>query len=348
MLELDGSDGGGQLLRTALSLSALSGRPFRMEGIRGDRPNPGLAAAHLATVEAIAAIADADVADGDGDEPAVGTDELTFEPGAVEGGEYAVDVGTAGSVTLLFDAVLPVATALDGPLRLTVRGGTDVKWSTPLDYLRYVKLPAVRTLGVAAALEADRRGFYPEGGGAVTLHLAPSELAPPDWTAAADRETARVYSVASDDLADAGVADRQAAAAAGRLEEAGVEPVERASTYAATRSTGSAVMVRLDGAGPGDPPAGFDALGEPGKPAEDVAEEAVEAALAFREGPGAVDGHMADQLVPYLALSGGEVRIPAVTDHVATCVDLVGEFGFEVGIEERAEGAVLVGGEAVG
>lgn len=383
MLELDGSEGGGQLVRTALSLSALAGTPFEMGGIRGDRKTPGLRPQHLAAVEAVAAIANADVGAGDdhgdddaghdddrdvdagdgddgarvgddgdrdgddgdrdGDTPAVGTGALTFDPGTVAGGEYEVDVGTAGSVTLVLDAVLPLATALAEPLRLTVRGGTDVRWSPALDYHRFVKLPLLRRYGLQAALEVDRRGFYPEGGGAVTLHLAPSTFSRITLTDSTPRGAARVYSVASDDLASNEVADRQAVTAAGLLEDAGLDVVERVTSYVATRSTGSVVLVALGGGIDGQVPAGFSALGERGKPSEDVARDAVESALAARAGPGVVDPHMADQLVPYLALAGGEVAIPRVTDHVETVVALVERFGYEVRVERRGERVVLVG-----
>jgi RNA 3'-terminal phosphate cyclase (ATP) len=345
MLELDGAAGGGQLLRTALSLSAVTGRPFEMEAIRGDRPTPGLGAQHRACVAALAAVCNAEVGAGeDGEaEPAVGTERLVFEPGAVEGGREAVAVGTAGSVPLLFDAVLPVATALAEPLSLTVTGGTDVAWSPPLDYFLHVKLPVVRRLGLGAAVEVHRRGFYPEGGGALTLHLHPASLSPVRATDRDAADVARVYSVASADLADAGVADRQAAAATGLLEETGLSVAERAATYGETRSTGSAVVVVLGGGPDGPLPAGASALGERGLPAEDVARGAVEDAREFRAGAGAVDARMADQLVPYLALAGGEVAVPRVTDHVATCVDLVSEFGHAVTVEEREDGALLAG-----
>lgn len=343
MLELDGSEGGGQLVRTALALAAVTGTPFVMEGIRGNRPTSGLGAQHHTCVEALAAIADADVGAGDdGDEdPAVGTERLVFEPGAVTGGEYAVDIGTAGSVTLLLDAVLPLATVLEEPLRLTVEGGTDVAWSPPVDYLRHVKLPLLRRHGLQAAVEVHRRGFYPEGGGAVTLYLAASSLAPVDVPEGGPADGVRVFSVASDDLADPEVADRQAAAATELLEAAGLDVLGRVATYGETRSTGSALVIALGEGLDRMPRAGASALGERGKPAEDVAEDAVEALREFLDGPGAVDAHLADQLVPYLALAGGEVRVPRVTDHVATIVDLVGAFGSEVAVDASDSGAVL-------
>lgn len=344
MLELDGSAGGGQLVRSALSLSAMTGTPFAMTGIRGERSTPGLRAQHLACVEALAAVTDADVGAGaDGDEaPAVGTERLRFEPGPVAGGDHAVDIGTAGSVALLADAVLPVATALDAPLRLTVRGGTDVAWSPPVAYLRRVKLPLLRRHGLAAALAVHRRGFYPEGGGAVTLQVAPSSLNAIALREREPAEVARVAAVVSADLADADVAERQAAAAADGLAAEGLAVAERTATYGETRSTGGGVVVVLGGP-PAGPPAGFSALGERGTPAEVVAADAVAAARGFRRTPGAVDPYMADQLVPYLALAGGAVRVPRVTDHVATGVDLVASFGFSVRVEDRATGALLVG-----
>ena len=332
MLELDGSDGGGQLVRTALALSAVSGTPFEMVNIRGDRPNPGLGHQHFTAVRALAEIAAADVS-----EVEVGDEELTFEPETVAGGEYEADIGTAGSITLLFEALLPLAPALPEPLTLWATGGTDVKWSPPLDYFRYVKLPFLRRHGLHAAVELDRRGFYPKGAGRVGLQLAPSSV---EQFAATDREggPARIYSVASANLATQDVAERQADEAARRIEAAGVATIERSVTYAEAASAGTAIVVRLDG-----PPAGFTALGERGVPAEEVAGKAVDATLAFRDGPGAVDEHMADQLVPWLALSGGRVRIPRVTDHVETVVNLVSEFGYEVALDRRDEGAVLEG-----
>ncbi|MEF8774405.1 MAG: RNA 3'-terminal phosphate cyclase [Halobacteriales archaeon] len=326
MLELDGSAGGGQLLRTALSLSAASGTPFRLTGVRGARPDPGLKRQHLAAVETMAAIADADV---EGAE--LGSEAVTFEPGEVAPGEYEVDIATAGSTTLLFDAVLPLATAIEAPLSVTARGGTDVKWSPTTDYYRRVKLPLLARHGLFAAVALDRRGFYPKGGGAATLRLAPSTPAAPSLVDRGDLLGARVYSVASVGLADADVAERQREEAARLLAAADVEVRERAATYARSDSPGSALSVRLEFERSA---AGFDALGEPGKPAEEVAADAVEPALALVDGRVAVDEHLADQLVVPLALAGGEVAVPRVSDHVETSVDLVGEFGYDVEIAD--------------
>lgn len=333
MLELDGSEGGGQLVRTALALSAITGEPFHMEGVRASRPNPGLAAQHLAAVETLAAVADAEVTGAE-----LGSTSITFEPGGIEPGSYAADIGTAGSVTLLFDAVLPLATAVDGHTAVTAEGGTDVKWSPTMDWYRQVKLPLLRRHGFAAAVDVDRRGFYPEGGGSATLSIGPSEPRSIELSERGSLEGARVYSVASADLADRDVAERQAEAAGDDLAEMDVAVVERTVGYAESRSTGSALAVRLDW---GRGTSGFDALGEPGKPAEDVGGEATERVEAAVESPAAVDRHLADQLAVLVAIVGGEVSIPAVTDHVETSLGLLDRFDRPLDLDESGPVPVL-------
>jgi len=272
VIEIDGSDGGGQLVRSSLSLAALSGRSVRIEGIRGARSEPGLKAQHLAAVEAVATACEATV---DGAER--GSETLTFESGAVAGGTLAVDVGTAGSATLVADALLPLAAGLDEPLAATIHGGTDVKWSPPLDAHRLGKLPLLRRHGWGVALECRRRGFYPEGGGEVALHLFPSDPDPLALPGSGGREQTEtehlvVHSVETDDLADGDVAVRQADAATEALAAAGYEVDDRmVETVAGRPSTGSVIVVRAAcerGILVGD------ALGEPGRPAEDVGRSA--------------------------------------------------------------------------
>ena len=335
MLELDGSIGGGQILRSALSLSAITGTPFRMRAVRSQRRNPGLRPQHLAGVRAMERACNATVS-----EVAVGSEELTFQPGPVEGGQLEIDIGTAGSATLLFDTLLPLVTVLDRSLAITVRGGTDVRWAPPSAYYQHVKLPLCRQLGVRAALEVDRTGFYPAGGGRATLWLSPSSIEPIDRTDRGRRVGVRTYSKAAADLRTREVAERQDAAAVDRLESMDVPVRERTITYARTDSPGSAILVRFDYE---HAIAGFSALGERGRPAEDVGASAVELAAQFEHESAAVDEHMADQLVLYLALAGGRVRIPRVTDHVESSIELVSTFGFDVTIERTPAGPELVG-----
>ncbi len=343
---LDGSSAGGQFLRTALALSVLRNEPVRLEGVRGDRPTPGLAHQHLAVLETMAELCDADVSGAE-----LGAETIEFDPGLeggdaepgaadarLEGGEYAVDIGTAGSVTLLFDALLPLATVLESPLSVTVTGGTDVAWSPPLDYFRQVKLPLCRRFGLAAACEVDRRGFYPDGGGRATLRLEPSRLESIDILERGPLEGVRLYSTESESLADRDVAHRQAEGALERLDPEAGEVLERRETTAESPSPGSALVIRVDH---GTGIAGFSALGERGKPAERVGEDAADAANRFLEGVAPVDRHMSDQLLVLLAVAGGRVRVPAVTDHLEAGCELLSEFGADVGLDRADETTVV-------
>jgi RNA 3'-terminal phosphate cyclase (ATP) len=233
---------------------------------------------------------------------------------------------------------LPLATAVDEPLVVTAEGGTDVTWSPTMAYYRRVKLPLLREHGLTANVAVERRGFYPAGGGRATLSIAPSTLDPIDRRRRGSIDAARIVSVEAVALADRNVADRQATAVQDRLEGADVAVVERTVGTWASDSPGSAVCVRLEGP---DAIAGFDALGERGTPAEEVGASAAEEALAFLEGEAAVDRHAADQLLVFLAMAGGEVHVPAETDHVATCRDLLAAFGFETTLETSGATPVL-------
>ncbi len=333
MIEIDGTAGGGQLLRTSLALSVITGEPIHVTAIRGGRSDPGLRPQHLAAVRLLADLSDAAVSDVD-----VGADELEFDPGPPRSGTYEVNIGTAGSIPLLLDAVLPVGTVLDDPVTVDAVGGTDVKWSPPLDYLRQVKLPLLRRHGLQAAIDVDRWGFYPEGGGRARLHLAGSDLVPLDLETTGQGAGAIIYSKSATALADADVAERQADTVAEGLEAENVPVLERRTSIGDTRSPGSAIVVRLDFE---NSVAGFDSLGERGKPAETVAEEALEPAVSFLSGPGAVDSKLADQLIVFLALAGGIVSIPTVTDHVNTSLDLLESFGLDVELTRGDDGHLL-------
>jgi RNA 3'-terminal phosphate cyclase (ATP) len=342
MLELDGAAGGGQQLRTALSLSLVTGEGFRMTDVRANRPDPGLKHQHRGGVRLAAAVGDAEVV---GDE--LGATEVEFVPQTVASDPVEVDLQTAGSVTLLFDTVLPLAVALDESLSVTAHGGTDVAWSPTADYLRHAKLPLLAAHGLDADLSVARRGFYPTGGGTATLTVHPGDPGPLDLTDRGPVESVSVYSVASETLADPEVAERQADAAVDALAEALPEVPVREETveYDETDCPGSAIAVVADCT---SGRAGFDALGEKGVPAEEVAERAVEPLLDWldertTDGPAPpVDTHLADQLLVPLALAGGAVRVPRVTEHVRTNCETLRAFGVTVRVAESDDGSALV------
>lgn len=356
MIELDGSDGGGQLVRTALSLSALGGEPFRMEQVRGDRSNPGLKHQHLACVEAVAALTDADV-----EGATIGAETLQFEPAvrpdaAAAPDEVAVDIPTAGSATLVADTLLPLATRLDEPLDARVTGGTDVRWSPSADYLRRVKLPLLRAFGLDTDVDLERRGFFPAGGGRLDLRLRPSPLAPielgprsEDRPSATDLRIA-VHVAAADDPDDGDAADRLADAAVTALEDrdlAGTVTTTTASVEADSPGTVLTVVVAdaaVAGDAGGSPPprAGFVAYGGPDDGPSSLADTAADAVERWQTTDAPVDAHLGDQLVVWLAVAGGTVPIPRVTDHVRTNVDLVSAFGYDVAIQTRGDGTPAI------
>lgn len=329
MLELDGGEAGGQFLRSALTLSMLTETPVRIENVRGGRPTPGLKPQHVAALEAAEAACDG-AADGVTDR----SETVAFEPGALTGGAIEVEIETAGSVTLVFDTLLPLTVALPEPLTVDATGGTDVKWAPPLVTYRRVKLPLLRRLGVPAAIDGERRGFYPVGGGRATLTVAPSSPPPIRLAEPGDPVGARVYSLATDDLADAEVAQRQCETAVEQLQAAGLSVHERQTGYVTADSPGSVCTVRRDF---GRSIAGFDALGEKGRPAAAVGSAAAERAIDFEATGAAVDRHLADQLLLFLAFSGGGVAIPTTTDHVETSLSLLEAFDRDVTVSRQGE-----------
>jgi RNA 3'-terminal phosphate cyclase (ATP) len=328
MLEIDGGAGGGQIVRTAVTLSALSGEPIRVENVRGDRPTPGMRAQHLAAVEAVAALCDAAV---EGDDR--GSETLVFEPEAVRASDVSVDIGTAGSIALVFDTVLPLAVALDSPASVTVSGGTDVQWAPPIDYLRRAKRPLLSEYGLDADVAVESRGFYPVGEGEATLTLRPSSLSSLELADRGSIRRVEVYSTADEALREADVAERQASAVAEELDvDASVATL---ASYDDAACPGSAVVLAAVYEGGR---AGFSALDEADKPSE-----AVEAFRRFHDGAAAVDRHLADQSLVYLALAGGELFAPAVTAHVETNREVLAAFGHDLAFDERDDGVHVEG-----
>lgn len=297
MIEIDGShgEGGGQLLRMAVALAAVRGRDVRVFNIRAGRANPGLAAQHVAAVRAVAELCAGRV---DGLE--IGARDVTFHPGPVAGGHHRVDVGTAGSVTLVLQACLPVAFAAEDVVRLEVSGGTDVRWSPPLDYLTRVFVPLLRALGGFVEVETIRRGYYPRGGGLVQATIHPA----PEWTPVDRIEPGavrRVRGVAHASNLPEGIPERMAHAAVRRVR--GLDDVKvEARTYRGPEAVGQGggVVLWLERE---QSILGASCLAERGKPSERVGEEAATGLMAEDVSGASVDVHAADQILPYLCLA---------------------------------------------
>ncbi|HXZ24500.1 MAG TPA: RNA 3'-terminal phosphate cyclase, partial [Methanomassiliicoccales archaeon] len=269
-MEIDGSrgEGGGQMLRMAVALSALTKRSVKIENIRAKRSNPGLAAQHLTAVRGVAKLCSA-IVKGD----SVGSTTLEFEPGRVKGGSFHLDVGTAGSVTLVLESCMLASLQADGPVSLRVLGGTNVHWSPPVDYFSHVLLPLLLRMGVHAELRLGQRGFYPQGGGEVDLALNP----PKRILALDEVERGHLIDVNgvcfSRNLPDH-VCSRMSAAVRKRFLNT---PPSITSDVGQGRSSGAGVQLWATFE---RTILGADALGERGLPAEKVGENAADALFA--------------------------------------------------------------------
>lgn len=338
MLTIDGSqgEGGGQVLRTSLSMAAVLGRDVRIESIRAGRSSPGLAAQHLTSVRAAAEVCGAEV---DGAE--MGSQTLTFRPGAIRGGEFRFDVGTAGATTLVLQTVLPALLLAPRTSLVQIRGGTNVRWSPPQEYLANVFLPAIAQMGAQVELDCLATGFYPKGGGCIEARITPLDapLRPLRWGERGELRSLRAFSVVSADLPDH-IITRQIDGAREALGSAGVA-TERA--HPPTASPGTMLMIA---AGFERGRGGFTALGERGVPAESVGRDAGQMAATFLDGDASVDRHLADQLLIYATVASEEscYRTEKVTGHLRTNASTIRQF-LEIDIDaDEANGTVSIGG----
>ncbi|HSD40708.1 MAG TPA: RNA 3'-terminal phosphate cyclase [Burkholderiales bacterium] len=327
MIEIDGSygEGGGQLVRTAVALSAITGTGVRLLNVRAKRDKPGLAPQHLAAVRAVASLCGAACTGLE-----LRSQAFTFAPGALRGGEFRFDVGTAGSVTLVLQALLPVLGCAPGRSRVTVVGGTDVRAAPPLDYLRHVLLALLRQMGVAVECRAGRRGYYPRGGGEVEVAVVPARPRPfaPD----ASERPRRIDGIAHVANLPAHIAERMRAAALARL---GAFPAHIDSATlggAEAVGQGGAIVVWARSA---RSVLGAGRVAQRGVPAEMLGDEAGAELADDLAAGAALDIHAADQILVYLALAGrGSYTTRLVTNHARTAMGLIEQFlpvRFEVG-----------------
>ncbi|ASJ06540.1 RNA 3'-terminal phosphate cyclase [Thermococcus pacificus] len=335
-VEIDGSygEGGGQILRTAVALSVITGKAVRIYNIRANRPNSGLKPQHLHGILALKELSGARVKGAQ-----VGSTELEFIPGEAKPKHVRVPISTAGSITLVLQALLPAMAFVGGSFEVT--GGTDVPWSPPVDYLKHVTLFALGKMGLRVELEIRRRGHYPKGGGVVAGRVEPWEEKRPlvalEW-----EKVERFAGISHATNLPAHVAERQAKAARERIGELYNVPVEIETEVSRSLGPGSGIvvwaetdMLRLGG----------DALGKRGKPAEVVGREAADELLDQLKTRAAVDKFLGDQLIPFLAFAGGEIGVAEITNHLVTNVWVVEKFlgkVFEVEGEVGGPGVVRV------
>lgn len=319
MIQIDGSygEGGGAVLRQALALSTLTGKPFEIYNIRKGRPVPGLKSQHLHSIIALEKLSNCVVTNCD-----IGSTRLTFIPGEILNKSIEVNVGTAGSITLLLQSLLLPAIFSGKAVSIKVIGGTDVKWSQPIDYLTNVLIPNLKMIS-EIEVQTIRRGYYPKGGGEVKVKIKgrkSSIMQQINITKKNRLLGIKGISHASADLMNEKVADRQADASQMLLTDLKV-PINISRTYNKTKSTGSGITLFAIYSHEEEQEfktpiiLGADALGERGKKAEDVGCEAATRLREEIQSDAAVDKYLADQLIPFLAITKGEIKTSKITGH---------------------------------
>ena len=325
MITIDGSqgEGGGQILRTALALSMITGKPLAIENIRAKRAKPGLMRQHLTCVTAAQTISGAKVTGAE-----LGSKAVTFAPGRTKGGSYTFAIGTAGATTLVFQTVLPALLSADAPSSVMLSGGTHNPHAPTFDYLHRVFRPLLARMGASVTMELSKPGFYPAGGGVWQAAITPSQLAPLKLEEAGPRLSQRIRA----DVANLpyGVAEREVATAATLLNwppECGEARTVLAEGH------GNVVSVEIAYEHVTEMFTGF---GERKLTAEAVAANVVEEARAYLAAGVPVGPHLADQLLLPMALAGGGSFVTmALTEHARTNMAVIARF-LSVGFATQA------------
>jgi RNA 3'-terminal phosphate cyclase (ATP) len=330
MITIDGSEGegGGQILRTSLALSLVTRQPFRMERIRAKRQKPGLLRQHLTAVEAAKTVGCAEVVGAE-----MNSQTLEFRPGPVTPGNYRFAVGTAGSATLVLQTVLPALLTASGRSTLTLEGGTHNPLAPPFDFLARSFVPLIHRMGPTVELELRSPGFYPAGGGRFHAKFEPVKRLSPlvlNERGAIQSRRAKVW---LSKLAPE-IADRELTVVREELrwrtEECSVETVQQ------PKGPGNAVVLEIQTE---HVMAIFTGFGERGRPAEEVAKEAVDAAKAWMEANVPVDEYLADQLLLPIALAGsGSFRTTKPSLHTTTNVAIINRFlPQHIGVQQETD-----------
>lgn len=339
-LHIDGShgEGGGQILRSSLALSLVTGRAFTMENIRANRRKPGLMRQHLTAVKAAAKICDFHLKDVD-----VGTTTLVFKPGKVRGGDYTFRVGTAGSVTLVLQTVLPALMLADEPSTLTLCGGTHNPMAPPFDFLQRVYLPLVNRMGPTAEATLVQYGFYPAGGGEFHVRITPvRQLAPLKITERGDAISHRARIITSRLPEHVGERERKKVRDRTNWGESQVV-IENVTNSA---GPGNVVMLEAEYAHVTELFTGF---GGAGIMAERVAAEAVEAYHAYLAADAPVGEYLADQLLLPMGIAAwqgagtSEFLTGHLSRHATTHIDILHRFlDIRIQSEQPTRGQTLV------
>jgi RNA 3'-terminal phosphate cyclase (ATP) len=335
VITIDGSrgEGGGQILRTALALSLITGKPFRIENIRANRKTPGLLRQHLTAVNAAARVGDAAV-----EGASIGASALTFVPRALHGGDYAFAIGTAGSTMLVLQTILLPLLLAPGPSTVEIEGGTHNPGSPPFDFVEHAYLPLLARMGAAATIELVRPGFYPAGGGKIRVTVTPAKsLGRLDLLERGEITARRARAVVAN--LPYSIAEREVRAVA---EELGwPDDCLQAHTLTGSLGPGNAITVFVTCEHVAD---AFTAFGAKSVTSETVARDAAKQAKRYINSGAAVGEHLADQLLLPLALgAGGTFTTTPLSPHATTNIEVIGRFvDTLIEVEALSRGVVRV------
>ncbi len=322
LIEIDGSygEGGGQILRTSLALSAILKKPFMIHHIRSKRKNPGLQTQHLKAIEAVAQMTEAQT-----EGVRLGSQEVKFYPKKIISKDYRFEIPTAGSLTLLLQAVLPPLCLAHTPSKITLVGGTHVPWSPPFHYFSEVLVPSLKRIGIHMETSLEKWGFYPKGGGVMRVDIFQTgELKPVCLKNRGMLKKIRGLSATAH--LPKHIAQRQKEEAIQRIQrEMAMDAEIEVLWEVPSNSPGSFFFLLAEFE---EVVAGFSALGEKGKPAERVADEAVDLLMEYMGSGGCLDSHLADQFVLWMALAKGRSSLTTtrMTDHLLTNLWVIEHF----------------------
>ncbi len=321
-MEIDGSygEGGGQILRTAVALSVLRKIPIEIKNIRANRPNPGIKPQHLIAIKSIKELCNAETGGLE-----IGSSTLRFLPGTPKGGEYEFDIGTAGSITLAFQACILSSLKTKEPIIIRLTGGTDVRWSPSWDYFKHVFLPLIQKMGVSVNARLIRRGYYPKGGGAAELtinscrDIQPLQL---DNTQELS-EVSGIIHIAN--LPDHISTRMKHAAIKSLLKKNLKSSVKIDKTTSLCTGTGITLWSQSE-----DIILGSTVLGEKGVPSEKIGENAAIQLIGEIDSGATLDVHAFDQILPYMTIAKSVGKstciVREVSSHAQTNMWLIKQF----------------------
>ena len=323
-LEIDGSfgEGGGQTVRIATSFSIILNQPIHVTNVRGARKVPGLRPQHAATLRILR-----DICGGSLEGCNVGSTEFTFAPGTLENlSPASLDLGTAGSITLVLQALVPAVALSKASLELELIGGTDVPWSPTSDYISTVLGQCLRSIGITFSLEVSRRGYYPKGGGRATARIEPcAEVRALQLTSRRREPSPPISIVSRAGSLPRHVAERQVAAAASTLARNGLRAKTTSVHSENSLSPGSSILISCLG---DSCYIGSDSIGARGKPAERVGSEAAANFARTFDSPACVDANLADMVAPLLCLARepSSLVTSQATGHLRTSLQVATQF----------------------